>query len=279
MKHSCRHNGFTLIELSIVLVIVGLIVGGILAGRDLIGTSQVHATITQLQKYQSAVNTFYAKYGSLPGDLNSATASRFGFAPRDVYRGSGDANGILESGNSFGYKGVAQGYGETAMLWSDLTYANGMKINLIEGNFSQSDIVAGPPAIFQTQPWLMIPAAKIGGSNYISVYSPGYCCGWVNTDPRNYYALSSFISLSGGDMTAGPGISVKTAYDVDKKLDDGLPQTGSVTATYGGVNGVWTSPNAPTASSATCFDTTSKTYSITQNNGAGVNCGLSFRFQ
>jgi len=65
-KKYCEHSGFTLIELSIVLVIIGLIVGGVLVGRDLISAASVRAQITQIEKYQQAVNAFRDKYGGVP---------------------------------------------------------------------------------------------------------------------------------------------------------------------------------------------------------------------
>src|SRR3984885_348580 len=84
-----KEKGFTLIELSIVLVIIGLIVGGVLVGQDLIRAAQVRATVTQIEKYNSAVNTFRGKYGALPGDLNAGTAATFGFAARGPGVGQG----------------------------------------------------------------------------------------------------------------------------------------------------------------------------------------------
>ncbi len=53
--------GFTLIELSIVLVIIGLIVGGVLVGQDLIKAAETRATVGQVEKYNAAVNTFRTK--------------------------------------------------------------------------------------------------------------------------------------------------------------------------------------------------------------------------
>src|SRR3954463_15618522 len=73
--------GFTLIELSIVLVIIGLIVGGILVGQDLIKAAEIRATVGQIEKYNSAVNTFRTKYNGIPGDLSGSAggnASAFG---------------------------------------------------------------------------------------------------------------------------------------------------------------------------------------------------------
>src|SRR5580693_9186033 len=65
--------GFTLIELSIVLVIIGLIIGGVLVGQDLINAAQARAIITDIERFNTAANTFESKYGCLPGDCVNAT--------------------------------------------------------------------------------------------------------------------------------------------------------------------------------------------------------------
>lgn len=59
--NTSRNAAFTLIELSIVLVIIGLLVGGVLVGRDLIKSAEIRSQISQLQQYQAAINTFKAK--------------------------------------------------------------------------------------------------------------------------------------------------------------------------------------------------------------------------
>ena len=64
MKHKIpKKYGFTLIELSIVIVIIGLIVGGVLVGRDLIRASQLRGLISEVEEFKTAANTFRLKYG------------------------------------------------------------------------------------------------------------------------------------------------------------------------------------------------------------------------
>jgi hypothetical protein len=71
---------FTPIEMSIVLVVIGLIVGGILVGQDLIRAAYIQATITQVEQFNTSVNTFYRRYQALPGDINNVAAAQYGFA-------------------------------------------------------------------------------------------------------------------------------------------------------------------------------------------------------
>ncbi len=65
-------NGFTLIELSIVLVIISLIVGGVIGGKSLIRSSEIQEIVTKLNNYRTAVNTFTLQYDALPGDFSEA---------------------------------------------------------------------------------------------------------------------------------------------------------------------------------------------------------------
>jgi prepilin-type N-terminal cleavage/methylation domain-containing protein len=67
------NRGFSLVELSIVLVIIGLLVGSILTGRELIHASELRAVSSQYSQMWVAVNAFKDKYMGLPGDITNAT--------------------------------------------------------------------------------------------------------------------------------------------------------------------------------------------------------------
>ncbi len=63
-------RGFTLIELSIAFVIIGMLIGGILIGQSLVTSARVMNQIKQLQEIQIAVRNFKLAYKQLPGDAN-----------------------------------------------------------------------------------------------------------------------------------------------------------------------------------------------------------------
>lgn len=66
-------NGFTLVELAIVMTIIGLLIGGILKGQELIVTARVGATVAQVKAYEAAVTTFRDAYNAIPGDMPNAS--------------------------------------------------------------------------------------------------------------------------------------------------------------------------------------------------------------
>lgn len=278
--------GFTLIELSIVLVIIGLIVGGVLVGQDLIRAAEVRSTIAQVEKYNTAVNTFRGKYNAVPGDLNASTASAFGFTARGTNAGQGDGNGVLECYTGATNSGVCQGGGETGLFWQDLSSANGLNLNLIDGSFASATTV--PVAVATTATANYMPAAKLGRGNFVYVYS---------ANGINYYGMSvpGAIVVTTGAMPSSVSMSPQQAYNIDKKTDDGFPGTGSVTAQYVNTTLSWagatiTASGTITAATAqaatTCYDNgntgaAQAVYSLgtAANGGNGANCALSYRFQ
>jgi prepilin-type N-terminal cleavage/methylation domain-containing protein len=288
-------DGFTLIELSIVLVIIGLIVGGVLVGQDLIHAAAVRAQITQIEKFNSAVNTFQGKYGALPGDIKDPDATNFGFAPRGQYTGEGDGNGILEgnAGDSQGSdSGLYQLSGETGLFWVDLS-----KAGLIENTFTEATATSGGNVtVTASNLDGYFPQSKLGRGNYVYVWSGGWGSAVGNADGMNYYGIIANPHFDNCPTCMGGflGMTVQEAASIDQKMDDGLPMSGSVVAlALLDVSPYWAGANvsnAPPFTSAispnanTCFDNGGvngavEQYSVEIGNGANVNCALSFRFQ
>jgi prepilin-type N-terminal cleavage/methylation domain-containing protein len=288
-------SGFTLIELSIVLVVIGLIVGGILVGQSLINAAGVRATISQIEKYNSAANTFRDKYGYLPGDIPAQPAAQFGLIARGTGQGEGDGNGLIEDGAC----GLCGAGGEQLVFWVDLSTAG-----LIDGGFSAANFSTSPGSS-ATGPTLnlYLPQAKVGSGNYVYVISGGWGDeSGTNSNGSNYFGINAVTSLGQGAcpqcLWSNPGLTVQQAYAIDSKIDDGLPLTGNVLAAYIDSNN-WFWPNkngyneqniAPPSSTtfvpttSTCFDNGPAhnypmQYSIEVSNGANVNCGLTFKVQ
>ncbi len=281
------------------LVIIGLIVGGVLTGQTLIAAAGVRAQITQIEKYNTAANTFFTKYGYLPGDIPAVPAAQFGFRSRGTQPGQGDGNGILQACGSCDYQAAAWGFlqnpGEPVMFWEDLSAAH-----LIEGSFTTADssTYLGAQNITGTALNLWFPAAMLGNGNYVYAYSPTWQFNPpFNMSVANYFGVSVISAISGtenGAINSAPGMTVSQAAAIDFKIDDGFPQTGRILAVYLTAGNVyWTDGISPMLQAAntgatsgspiTCYDngnvSGTQKYSLAQNNGAGVNCALSFRMQ
>ena len=72
-KAGIQLHAFSLVELSIVLVILGLLVGGILGGQSLIRAAELRSVAVDKDKFTTAINAFRVKYSAIPGDMTNAT--------------------------------------------------------------------------------------------------------------------------------------------------------------------------------------------------------------
>jgi prepilin-type N-terminal cleavage/methylation domain-containing protein len=102
-------SGFTLVEIAIVLVIIGLIIGGVLKGQAMIENAKVKRVVKQGDELRAAIMTFYDKYGVYPGDEN------LGPIPPQGGDHEGNGNGqitgaeVYEVFNDLGLAGIISG--------------------------------------------------------------------------------------------------------------------------------------------------------------------------
>ncbi len=92
MKHYKvqRNGGFTLVEIAIVLVIIGLLLGGILKGQEMMTNAKIKRTVNDFNGITAAVYSYIDRYGKLPGDDDAANARWAG-----VCGDGGNANGVM----------------------------------------------------------------------------------------------------------------------------------------------------------------------------------------
>ena len=112
-----RQSGFTLVEIAIVLVIIGLLLGGILKGQELINSARVRNLADQNSGIQAAYYGFIDRYRQVPGDMTPQNAcdaigvSNFPGSPADCTAvAGGDGNGSLN----------VEDFGEASALWNHL---------------------------------------------------------------------------------------------------------------------------------------------------------------
>jgi prepilin-type N-terminal cleavage/methylation domain-containing protein len=94
MKSFKKQAGFTLVEIAIVLVIVGLLLAGVLKGQELIENSRIKAIVTDMRAVQAAVNGYQDRYRAIPGDETLATMAARGWGA-SAAAGGGNADGVL----------------------------------------------------------------------------------------------------------------------------------------------------------------------------------------
>lgn len=260
-------KGFSLVELSIVLVILGLLTGGILAGQSLIRAAELRAISTEYSNYQTAVGTFRDKYFALPGDMTNAQSfwTAAATCPGDSSTPSTTPATCNGNGNGTLQQNLA-GTNELFRFWQHLANAG-----LINGTYTGvSDFTTAGSAY--TNPGLNVPRSKINNSGWTAL-----SIGTIDSTSTTYFdgeygnALT-FGTVYPGGATRAPALKPEEAWNIDTKLDDGLPALGKVTSIegYGGPGAnmctdLVASNAAPLPNSA---------YGLTRS---GINCPLVFK--
>jgi prepilin-type N-terminal cleavage/methylation domain-containing protein len=200
-----KQTGFTLIELAIVLVIIGLLLGGVLRGQELINSAKVKNLAADFRNIPVYIYGYQDKFKALPGDDVAAsthlgcTSCNAATTGTGAAGGNGTINGVWDSNTSTD---------ESILFWQHVRLAN----------LAPGPTVIGTVAAF-------VPTNSNGGRIGVSGVAP------ISTMSGSYFMCSS-------------GIDAKFALQIDTTMDDGNTTTGSMRATATTAAPTTTAPDA-----------------------------------
>ena len=106
LKKQNKQKGFTLIEIAIVMVIIGLLLGGVLKGQELINNAKIKGLYSLKDQMAAAYNTYYDRYNAFPGDDSNAETTFAGYP--SIAGTNGNGNGLVGGGAQFLCNSTAQ---------------------------------------------------------------------------------------------------------------------------------------------------------------------------
>lgn len=235
MKKSANKNmGFSLLEVSIVLVVIGFIIGAVLFGQDMIQAAKIRALMTQTERLEAAINTFYSKYKNFPGDIAQSPSTSIIYPWQDFFNGlpahttvGGNGDGFISNLTTLPSAGVATvNLGAAAATPSEIAlYCFQLNVlGLIDSNCNGNGGTAtiGSNVITSKH-----------GSGGLAVYTGfvnSYTTGATIGNIRHFFHIGfkDGVAASGDSIPTDDTFTPREAFMVDSKLDDGLPASGSV---------------------------------------------------
>ncbi|MFL6658177.1 MAG: prepilin-type N-terminal cleavage/methylation domain-containing protein [Massilia sp.] len=144
-----KQAGFTLVEIAIVLVIIGLLLGGVLKGQEMIENARIKSVVGDMNGVAAAYNSYLDRYHALPGDETAATLTARGW----LGTASGNGNGVL-------------------LITPAQTFTNGGEQAAMWRSLRAAGMAAGDPAAPATVAGL--PKAGTGGTIGVSLTTYGF---------------------------------------------------------------------------------------------------------
>lgn len=204
-------KGFSLVELSIVLVILGLLVGGILAGQSLIRAAELRSITTEQGRFVTAMSAFRDKYFAMPGDF--ARASEFGWGSYN-----GDSDGLIDATTSITSATNPGTINEVSAIWIHLSSAG-----LVEGSYTIFASTSTP--VLATN----IPRSKLNGAGWAASNLGSVLPTSATHFPANYGNAFLIGAVNSTNTNEPSGVmKAEEAWNIDTKMDDGRADNGSV---------------------------------------------------
>lgn len=193
LKMKSKQSGFTLIEIAIVLVIIGLLLGGVLKGQELINSAKVKSLATDFRNIPVYIYGYQDKYRALPGD-DKAAASHVSGTVADP------ASGVVGNGVIDGTWDSETTDDESYLFWQHVRLAG-----------------------------LATGSTSAGAADYLPVNAVGGTIG-LTSGVYPPIATAAGVDLRGTYVICSAGILGKFVKQLDIQMDDGRPDGGSMMA-------------------------------------------------
>jgi prepilin-type N-terminal cleavage/methylation domain-containing protein len=228
-----RRDAFTLIEMSVVLVIIALIVGGLVTATSLIEQGRYRSLMSEIDRIKNAATTFQTKYGELPGDFTQAESLWGSDASCPLTPANTTPKTATCNGNGTGKVGDANGGNvlqKPFRFWQQLADAG-----LWKGQFTgvpSSGLTTDLYAVVGTN----IPPVSMSPDMgyFVSFYYAAAAGNWFfGGNYGNYIAVGEpYLESCSFCYYAYPFLTAPQAFAIDSKYDDGKPATGSIMVNY-----------------------------------------------
>ena len=188
-----RQSGFTLIEIAIVLVIIGLLLGGVLKGQEMINSAKVKNIANDFRQIPVYIYGYQDRFRAIPGDDARVVANISGnlaTTPAVSTVGNGVINGLWNSSTNTD---------ESFLFWQHVRLAG---------------LAAGP--------------TNIADATYIPRNADGGIMGIQSN--VGFATITAPTAMTGTYIICSDGIIGKFVKQLDITLDDGETSTGSVRA-------------------------------------------------
>ena len=184
-----QQSGFTLVEIAIVLVIIGLLLGGVLKGQELINSAKVKNLANDFRTIPTFVYAYQDKFRALPGDDRAADA-HIGVAAAT----NGNGNGRIEGNWNDTPAGGGACASESCNFWLHVRVAN---------------LATGTP--------------NQGSADYMPRNAEGGLMGVTGVSP-----FTGAVGWAGNFFVCSTGIQGRFIRQLDLSMDDGITDTGNI---------------------------------------------------
>ena len=258
-----KKSAFSLIELSIVLIIIGLLIAGVTGGASLIKSSELRSVMGEARGFAVAVNAFFTQYNALPGDYS------IGIKNATIV---GDADNEIDY-----YRAASASGSESANAWATLRH-----IGAIDSLSTADPVIATTQPVFGTTATATAPGSKVKGAGWVFDYRrqiEGVAAAAANQNTVILTATMTVAPTAGAISPLGTSTAVSNAVaaiigadalSIDAKIDDGIANAGKVRGVNPGIDNDATTGH-------TCYAYSASAASNYITTGSAKVCALSYQ--